>query len=55
MANLATPEEMERFLNSDTAARLTKEWGDDKLNTLLKRCGSLGNSYRQEKNPGGFR
>ena len=52
MANLATPEEMERFLNSDTAARLTKEWGDDKLNTLLKRCGSLGNSYRQEKNPG---
>lgn len=52
MANLATPEEMERFLNSDTAARLTKEWGDDKLNTLLKRRGSLGNSYRQEKNPG---
>ena len=52
MANLATPEEMERFLNSDTAARLTKEWGDDKLNTLLKKCGSLGNSYRQEKNPG---
>ena len=52
MANLATPEEMERFLNSDTAARLTKEWGHDKLNTLLKRCGSLGNSYRQEKNPG---
>lgn len=52
MANLATPEEMKRFLNSDTAARLTKEWGDDKLNTLLKRCGSLGNSYHQEKNPG---
>ena len=48
MANLATPEEMERFLNSDTAARLTKEWGDDKLNTLLQRCGR----YRQEKNPG---
>lgn len=48
MASLATPEEMERFLNSDTAARLTKEWDDDKLNTLLQRCGR----YRQEKNPG---
>lgn len=52
MASLATPEEMERFLSSDTAARLKKEWGDNKLNTLLKRRGSLGNSYRQEKNPG---
>lgn len=52
MANLATPEEMERFLNSDAAARLTDEWGDDKLNTLLQRCGRLGGSYRQEKNPG---
>lgn len=52
MANLATPEEMERFLNSDTAARLTKEWGDDKLNILLQRYGNLGDSYRQEKNPG---
>lgn len=52
MASLATPEEMERFLNSDTAARLTKEWGDGKLNTLLKRCGSLGGSSRQEKNSG---
>lgn len=52
MASLATPEEMERFLNSDTAVSLTKEWGDDKLNTLLQRCGSLGDSYRQEKNPG---
>ena len=35
MANLATPDEMEQFLNSDAAARLTDEWGDDKLNTLL--------------------
>ncbi len=52
MANLATPEEMKRFLNSDAAARLTDEWGDDKLNTLLQRCGRLGGSYRQEKNPG---
>lgn len=52
MANLATPDEMERFLNSDAAARLTDEWGDDKLNTLLQRCGRLGGSYRQEKNPG---
>lgn len=49
MANLATPDEMERFLNSDAAARLTDEWGDDKLNTLLQRCGRLGGSYRQEK------
>ena len=52
MANLATPEEMERFLNSDAAASLTNEWGDDKLNTLLQRYGNLGDSYRQEKNPG---
>ena len=52
MANLATPDEMEQFLNSDAAARLTDEWGDDKLNTLLQRCGRLGGSYRQEKNPG---
>ena len=52
MANLATPEEMERFLNSDTAARLTKEWGDDKLNVFLRRYEHLGSSYRQEKNPG---
>ena len=52
MANLATPEEMERFLNSDTAARLTKEWGDDKLNVFLRRYEHLGDSYRQEKNPG---
>lgn len=52
MANLATPEEMERFLNSDAAARLTDEWGDNKLNTFLRRYGHLGNSYRQEK-PGG--
>ena len=52
MANLATPEKMERFLNSDAAARLTDEWGDDKLNTLLQRFGRLGGSYRQEKNPG---
>ena len=52
MANLATPEEMERFLNSDAAARLTDEWGDNKLNALLQRCGRLGGSYRQEK-PGG--
>ena len=50
MANLATPEEMERFLNSDTAARLTKEWGDDKLNVFLRRYEHLGSSYRQEKN-----
>lgn len=52
MADLATPEEMEWFLNSDAAARLTDEWGDDKLNALLQRCGRLGGSYRQEKNPG---
>ena len=52
MANLATPEEMKRFLNSDTAARLTDEWGDDKLNALLQRYGSLGDSYHREKNPG---
>lgn len=52
MANLATPEEMERFLNSDAAARLTDEWGDDKLNVLLRRYGRLGDSYRQEKNSG---
>ena len=52
MASLATPEEMERFLNSDTAARLTKEWGDDKLNVFLRRYEHLGDSYRQEKNPG---
>ena len=52
MADLATPEEMERFLNSDVAARLTDEWGDDKLNVLLRRYGHLGSSYRQEK-PGG--
>jgi len=52
MANLATPEEMKRFLNSDAAARLTDEWGDNKLNTFLRRYGHLGNSYRQEK-PGG--
>lgn len=52
MANLATPEEMERFLNSDAAASLTDEWGDNKLNTFLRRYGHLGNSYRQEK-PGG--
>ena len=52
MANLATPEEMKRFLNSDAAARLTDEWGDDKLNALLQRYGSLGDSYHREKNPG---
>lgn len=52
MANLATPEEMERFLNSDAAASLTNKWGDDKLNALLQRYGRLGDSYRQEKNPG---
>ena len=52
MANLATPEEIERFLNSDAAARLTDEWGDDKLNALLQRYGSLGDSCHQEKNPG---
>ena len=52
MANLATPEEMKRFLNSDAAARLTDEWGDNKLNTFLRRYEHLGNSYRQEK-PGG--
>lgn len=52
MANLATPEEMERFLNSDTAARLTKEWGDDKLNLFLRRYEHLGSSYRQEKPSG---
>mgnify|MGYP000972828325 FL=1 len=52
MANLATPEKMEQFLNSDAAARLTDEWGDDKLNTLLQRYGSLGDSYHREKNPG---
>lgn len=51
MANLATPDEMEQFLNSDAAARLTDEWGDDKLNTLLQRYGSLGDSYHREKNP----
>jgi hypothetical protein len=52
MANLATPEEMERFLNSGVAASLTNEWGDDKLNALLQRYGSLGDSYHREKNPG---
>ena len=52
MANLATPEEIERFLNSDAVARLTDEWGDDKLNALLQRYGSLGDSYHREKNPG---
>ena len=52
MANLATPDEMEQFLNSDAAARLTDEWGDDNLNTLLQRYGSLGDSYHREKNPG---
>ena len=52
MASLATPEEMERFLNSDTAARLTKEWGDDKLNVFLRRYEHLGSSYRQEKPSG---
>ena len=52
MANLATPEKMERFLSSDAAASLTDEWGDDKLNALLQRYGSLGDSYHREKNPG---
>lgn len=52
VANLATPEEIERFLNSDAAARLTDEWGDDRLNALLQRYGSLGDSYHREKNPG---
>ena len=52
MVNLATPEEMKRFLNSDAAARLTDEWGDDKLNALLQRYGSLGDSYHREKNLG---
>jgi len=52
MANLATPKEMERFLNSDAAASLTSEWGDDKLNVFLRRYEHLGSSYRQEK-PGG--
>lgn len=52
MANLATPEEMERFLKSDAAASLTNKWSDDKLNALLQRYGRLGYSYRQEKNPG---
>ena len=52
MANLATPKEMERFLSSDAAASLTDEWGDDKLNALLQRYGSLGDSYHREKNPG---
>lgn len=52
MANLATPKEMERFLSSDAAASLTDEWDDDKLNALLQRYGSLGDSYHREKNPG---
>ena len=52
MANLATPEKMGRFLSSDAAASLTDEWGDDKLNALLQRYGSLGDSYHREKNPG---
>lgn len=43
---------MKRFLNSDAVARLTDEWGDDKLNALLQRYGSLGDSYHREKNPG---
>lgn len=55
IANLATPEDIERLLNSDAAARLTDEWGDDKLNTLLQRCGRLGGSYRQEKKSGRFK
>lgn len=52
IANLATPEEMKWFLNSDAVARLTDEWGDDKLNALLQIYGSLGDSYHREKNPG---
>lgn len=52
IANLATPEDIERFLNSGAVARLTDEWGDDKLNALLQRYGSLGDSYHREKNPG---
>ena len=52
MANLATPEEMERFLRNCILKRLRNEWSGS-LNTLPKRYNYLGYSNSSEEKPGG--
>lgn len=50
MANLATPEEMKRFLRSCILKRLRNEWSGS-LNVLPKRYNYLGYSHRSEEKP----
>ena len=52
MANLATPEEMERFLRNCMLKRLRNEWSGS-LNVLPKRYNYLGYSNSSEERPGG--
>ena len=52
MANLATPEEMERFLRNCMLKRLRNEWSGS-LNVLPKRYNYLGYSNSSEEKPGG--
>lgn len=52
MANLATPEEMERFLRNCMLKRLRNEWSGS-LNALPKRYNYLGYSNSSEEKPGG--
>ena len=52
MANLATPEEMERFLRNCMLKRLRNEWSGS-LSALPKRYNYLGYSNSSEEKPGG--
>ena len=52
MVNLATPEEMERFLRNCMLKRLRNEWSGS-LNVLPKRYNYLGYSNSSEEKPGG--
>ena len=52
MVNLATPEEMERFLRNCMLKRLRNEWSGS-LNALPKRYNYLGYSNSSEEKPGG--
>ena len=52
MANLATPEEMKRFLRNCMLKRLRNEWSGS-LSALPKRYNYLGYSNSSEEKPGG--
>lgn len=52
MANLATPEDMERFLRNCMLKRLRNEWSGS-LSALPKRYNYLGYSNSSEEKPGG--